>query len=51
VHYCDRDDATSLFQWETFEQMLISELKRIYSLFDERGRKIDEDLYTTPIKR
>jgi SMI1 / KNR4 family protein len=31
--------------------MLISELKRIYSLFDERGRKIDEDLYTTPIKR
>jgi len=51
VHYCDRADATSLFQWETFEQMLISELKRIYSLFDERGRKIDEDLYTTPIKR
>jgi SMI1 / KNR4 family (SUKH-1) len=51
VHYCDRDDVTSLFQWESFEEMLISELDRIYLLFDNNGVKIHEDICTTPIKR
>ncbi|MDP4204239.1 MAG: SMI1/KNR4 family protein [Bacteroidota bacterium] len=51
VHYCDRDDATSLFQWNSFEEMLISELHRTYLLFDDKGVKINEDVWTTPIER
>lgn len=51
VHYCDRWDATSLFEWPSFEEMLVSEVRRICSLFDEKGVVKDPDKYTTPIKR
>lgn len=51
VHFCDRWDATSLYEWSSFETMLVSEVKRIATLFDENGVIKDEDLYTTPIKR
>lgn len=50
VHYCDRWDAMSLYEWNSFEEMLISEVKRITSLFDEKGVIINEDLHTTPIE-
>ena len=51
VHYCDRWDATSLYQWNSFEEMLVSEVKRICSLFDDKGVIKDPNKYTTPIKR
>lgn len=50
VHYCAEWDAISLYEWNSFEEMLISEVKRITSLFDEKGVVIDEDLHTTPIE-
>lgn len=49
VHYCKRWDATSLFQWTSFEDMLISEIERIYKHFDEEGKELDEDVATTPV--
>jgi len=51
VHYCDRWDAASLYQWPSFEEMLVSETRRICGLFDEKGVVKDPDRYTTPIKR
>ncbi len=50
VHYCDRWDATSLYEWSSFEEMIVSEVKRITSLFDEKGIVIDEDLHTTTVE-
>lgn len=50
VHYCDRWDATSLYEWNSFAEMLVSEVKRITSLFDEKGVIMNEDLHTTPIE-
>lgn len=51
VHYCDRWDVTSLYQWKSFDNMLISEIERIYSLHDSNGIIINEDICTTPIDR
>lgn len=50
VHYCDRWDATSLFEWNSFEEMIVSEVKRITNLFDENGVILDEDLHITPVE-
>lgn len=51
VHYCDRWDATSLYEWSSFEAMLNYEIPRMISLFDKNGVIINDDLYTTPIER
>ncbi|MBV8326530.1 SMI1/KNR4 family protein [Chryseobacterium sp.] len=48
VHCCGLDDATSKVHWNSFEDMLLSELKRLYLLFDEEGREINEDVSTLP---
>lgn len=50
VHYCERWDATSLYQWNSFSEMLLSEIKRLTSLFDENGIIINKDLHTTPVE-
>lgn len=49
VHFCNRDDSTSLFIWDSLSSMLISELKRIYNIFDSSGIQIDDTQATTPI--
>ena len=49
VHFCNRDDSTSLFIWDSLSSMLISELKRIYNNFDSSGIQIDDTQATTPI--
>lgn len=49
VHFCHREDATSLFTWDSIEDMLLSEIRRIYTLFDDRGVAIDPKHPTTPI--
>ncbi len=51
VHFSDRWDSTSLFKWNSFEEMLVSEIKRLVQLFDENGKIIDAKLYTTPVPR
>lgn len=49
VHLCQREDSTSLYEWNSFEEMLSSEIDRIFSLFTEDGRQIDENQSTLPI--
>ena len=49
VHFCNRDDSTSLFIWDSLSSMLISELKRLYNIFDSSGIQIDDTQATTPI--
>ena len=49
VHFCNRDDSTSLFIWDSLSSMLISELKRLYNIFDSHGIQIDDTQVTTPI--
>ena len=50
VHYCERWDATSLYQWNSFGEMLLSEIKRIAGLFDKNGIIINADLHTSPVE-
>ena len=50
VHFCARWDATSLFRWNSFEEMIVNEVKRITILFNESGIIINKDLFTTPIE-
>ena len=50
VHYCARWDATSLHQWKSFEEMLLSEIKRLVNLFDANGIIINNNLHTTPVE-
>ncbi|MCD0464945.1 SMI1/KNR4 family protein [Flavobacterium sp. ENC] len=50
VHYCAEWDATSLYEWNSFEEMIVSEVKRITSLFDEKGIILNINKHTTPIE-
>lgn len=50
VHFCANGDATSLFKWDSFEEMIVSEVNRITKLFNKNGVIINEDLFTTPIE-
>lgn len=49
VYFCGRYDATPLKEWNSFEEMLVSETKRILTLFNENGEKIDEAQSTLPV--
>lgn len=48
VHCCERWDATSKIQWAFLDEMLLSELKRLYQMFDDEGRDLDENKQTIP---
>ena len=48
VHFCTSSDAQSLISWDSLFSMLISEIKRLYSLFDSKGMQIDENSPTVP---
>lgn len=50
VHYCAERDATTLYEWNSFEEMIVSEVKRITNLFDDKGVVLNEDMHTTPIE-
>jgi len=50
VHYCARRDATSLFEWENFEHMIVSETERIFSLYDDKGNRLVSGEETLPIR-
>lgn len=49
VHLCEREDAISLYQWNSFRNMLESEITRLMTLFDAHGRPLDENKSTLPI--
>jgi hypothetical protein len=48
VHCCQRYDATSQKSWPTFEDMIVSEIERLYNFFDDDGTELDEDKPTIP---
>ena len=49
VHFCHREDATSLLTWDSITDMLISEINRIYTLFDDNGMEIDPEHPSIPV--
>lgn len=48
VYRCSRESVKPLNEWCCFEEMLLSEIKRLVELFDENGMEIDERRKTTP---
>jgi hypothetical protein len=44
----ERRTAKPYKEWESFEEMLVTETTRIASLFDKTGRQLDPKLPTTP---
>lgn len=50
VHFCKSRDATSLLSWDSFEDMLISESQRLFTLYDDRGRMLVSREKTLPIQ-
>lgn len=42
ICFCSKDDAFALKKWDNFEDMLISEIIRIYGLFDDFGHPLKE---------
>jgi hypothetical protein len=51
VFRCNRNAATPLNKWPSFKEMLVAEVKRISTLFDDEGRLKDADAITTPSPR
>jgi len=49
VHLCHRDDANSIYEWNSFDNMLESEILRIITLFDGQGKKVNPHITTLPI--
>ena len=49
VHYCKPSDCTSLKEWNSIDDFLTSEIRRIYSLFDDNGVEINEQVPTIPV--
>lgn len=49
VHYCARWDATSMKTWDSLTGMLIEEIERLYTLFNDYGIQIDPKKPTTPL--
>ncbi len=50
IHCCERFSAISRYEWNSLEEMIISEITRIYILFDDKGKEIDEHIPTIPYK-
>ena len=50
VHFCRRHDSQSLISWDSLHSMLISEIERLYTLFDSTGLQIDPSKPTTPVE-
>lgn len=48
VYRCQFGTAKVLNKWSSFDEMLTSEVNRLSTLFDEKGRKIDADAPTAP---
>lgn len=50
VYRCESDISSNILNvWNNFDEMLISEVKRLEKLFDEKGKLKDVNTPTTPI--
>ena len=49
VYFCQRYDSTPLYKWDSFDTYLESEIKRLCSLMNNDGEKINPDSSTLPI--
>jgi len=49
VYFCRQEDSIPLKSWASLEEMLLDEIPRLYSLFDENGVQLDENQSTLPI--
>lgn len=49
IYFCERYDSTPLKSWNSLEEMLLDEIPRLYSLFDENGVAYDKSQSTLPI--
>lgn len=49
IYYCQRYDSTPLKSWDSLSDMIMSELERLYSLFDRNGKQINENEPTIPV--
>jgi len=48
VYRCSARSSKPLNEWPDFWEMLVNEATRLQTLFDDMGRKLDEDAPTTP---
>lgn len=48
VHCCSLESADSKFCWKTLDEMVIAEIKRLYTLVDENGKELKEGIKTVP---
>ncbi len=48
IYCCTRYDATPKYEWNSLNEMIISEIKRLYNQFDENGIEIDDNIPTIP---
>lgn len=48
VHLCKKENLKSLYSWNSFSHMLESEVKRLTTLFDKKGKEINPDESTLP---
>lgn len=49
VYYCTKYDATPLKKWGSLTEMLLEEIPRLYSLYDEDGVRLDPEQSPLPI--
>lgn len=49
VHFCARHDCTPLKSWNSLEEMLLEEMPRLYSLFDDNGVLHSKSQSTLPV--
>jgi hypothetical protein len=49
VHLCQRENAISLYKWNNFAEMLLSETNRLIKLFNKNGEEIDSSTSTLPM--
>lgn len=49
VHLCKEWDTTSLKRWDSFYNMISSEVKRLKDLYGENGEKYSDDICSLPL--
>ncbi|MBS1689402.1 MAG: SMI1/KNR4 family protein [Bacteroidetes bacterium] len=48
VYRCLRGDITPLNEWDCFEQMIVTEIKRLSKLHTNEGKRLDRSIPTIP---
>jgi hypothetical protein len=49
IYLCAYDDASEIYyEWDSFEDFIVTEIERLSKLYDKDGRKIDKNIPTIP---